>query len=53
MVGDQGTEEGRGNTCQSVLAKVHLRTFSSETSWGERLQNQIGKLFKHMLSEIS
>lgn len=53
QVGDQGTGEGRGGTGQSVLAKVHLPTSSSETSWGEQLQNQIGRLFKHMLSEIS
>ena len=52
QVGGQGTGEGRGGTGQSVLAKVHLPAFS-ETSWGERLQNQIGRLFKHMLSEIS
>lgn len=53
QVGGQGTGEDRGGTGQSVLAKVRLPVFSSETSWGERLQNQIGRLFKHMLSEIS
>lgn len=53
LVGGQDTGEGRGNTCRSVLAKVHLPTFSPETSWDERRQNQIGRLFKHMLNEIS